>query len=57
MGTLKDNSKERYDRLKSQQSKATVAHLLAVGRRASKGLNRPYLDHAALLYDEAGLPK
>jgi antitoxin VapB len=56
-GTVREALQERYDKLKSQESKATVEDLLAIGRRASKGLKKPYPDHAALLYDEAGLPK
>ena len=37
--------------------KATVAALLAIGRRCAALLKGPAIDHAALLYDQCGLPK
>ena len=37
--------------------KATVAELLAIGRRCAAALKCPAIDHAALLYDDRGLPK
>lgn len=49
--------RERYERLQSQQGKATVEELLAVAKRASALVKGPYLDHAEFLYDEHGLPK
>jgi len=33
------------------------ALLLAIARRVSKRVKKPYLDHAELLYDKHGLPK
>jgi antitoxin VapB len=48
--------KERYERLENR-GKASVDELLAVARRASAHVKRPYLDHAEFLYDERGLPK
>jgi len=49
--------RERYQRLKSHRDKASVEELLAIAKRASAQVKRPYLDHAAYLYDERGLPK
>jgi antitoxin VapB len=49
--------RERYERLQSSRGKAGVAELLAIARRASAHVKRPYLDHAEFLYDERGLPK
>jgi antitoxin VapB len=49
--------RERYERLQSRRSKASVEELLAIAKRASAHVKRPYLDHAEFLYDERGLPK
>ncbi len=49
--------RERYERLQSRREKASVEELLAIANRASAQVKRPYLDHAAFLYDERGLPK
>jgi antitoxin VapB len=49
--------RERYERLRSRRDKASVEELLAIAKRASAQVKRPYLDHAAFLYDERGLPK
>ena len=49
--------RERYGRLQSRRGKASVEELLAIARRASALVKRPYLDHAEFLYDERGLPK
>jgi antitoxin VapB len=49
--------RERYQRLKNRKDKASAEELLAIARRASAGIKRPYVDHAELLYDEYGLPK
>lgn len=49
--------RERYQRLRSRRDKASVEELLAIAKRASAQVKRPYLDHAAFLYDERGLPK
>jgi len=56
-GIVREALRERYDRLKNRQRKASAQDLLAIGKRAAAGLKGPYLDHAALLYDEDGLPK
>jgi len=49
--------RERYERLQSRRDKASVEELLAIAKRASDQVKRPYLDHAEFLYDEHGLPK
>jgi antitoxin VapB len=49
--------RDRYQRLQKNQGKASVAELLAIARRASAQVQRPYLDHADYLYDDRGLPK
>jgi len=49
--------RERYERLRRRRGKASVEELLAIARRAAAHVQRPYLDHAELLYDEHGLPK
>jgi antitoxin VapB len=49
--------RERYERLQSRRGKASVEELLAIAQRAAAQVKRPYLDHAAFLYDERGLPK
>jgi antitoxin VapB len=49
--------RERYERLQSRRSKASVEELLAIAKRASAHVKRPYLDHAEFLYDDRGLPK
>jgi antitoxin VapB len=49
--------RERYKSLRHNQGKATVEELLAIGKRASVHGKQPYIDHAAYLYDEDGLPK
>ena len=54
---VKEALRERYQRLQSRRDKASVEELLVIARRASSQVKRPYLDHAAFLYDERGLPK
>lgn len=49
--------RERLQRLTKRQTKAPAAELLAIARRISAQVKKPYLDHAELLYDEHGLPK
>lgn len=45
------------ERLGKKPRKATAAELMAIARRVSKDLKRPYVDHGELLYDEDGLPR
>jgi antitoxin VapB len=50
--------RERLFRLNnSRRSKNTAEDLLAIGRRCAATLKGKPMDHAALLYDERGLPK
>jgi antitoxin VapB len=49
--------RERYERLQSRRGRASVEELLAIAKRASAQVKRPYLDHAEFLYDERGFPK
>ena len=49
--------RERLSRLtSSQRSKGTTEDLLSIGRRCAATLKGKPVDHAALLYDEHGLP-
>jgi antitoxin VapB len=52
-----DSLRERHAKLEKRKRKASVAELMAIARRASKLVKRPYVDHGELLYDERGLPK
>jgi antitoxin VapB len=54
---VKEALRERFERLQKRRGKASVEELLAIARRATRQLKRPYLDHAEFLYDERGLPK
>ena len=54
---VKEALRERYERLQARRNKASVEELLAIAKRASAQVKRPYLDHAEFLYDERGLPK
>ncbi len=50
--------RERLSRLNnSRKSKITAEDLLAIGRRCAATLKGNPVDHAALLYDENGLPR
>jgi len=50
--------RERLDRVRRRRkSKATVAELLAIGRRCASTLKRQPIVHSALLYDERGIPR
>jgi antitoxin VapB len=50
--------RERLDRVNRAHAPETTANdLLAIGRRCAATLKRRPVDHAALLYDEHGLPK
>ena len=49
--------RERLAKIERQKSRASVAELLAIADRAAAHLQRPYVDHAELLYDENGQPK
>ena len=49
--------RERYAKIEQRKGKASVQELLAIADRAAALVQRPYLDHAELLYDEHGLPR
>ncbi len=49
--------RERHEKLEKRKGKASLAELMAIAKRASRGVKRAYIDHAELLYDEHGLPK
>jgi antitoxin VapB len=50
--------RERVSRLASRRIRAATAkELLTIGRRCAATLKKEQVDHAALLYDEDGLPK
>ena len=49
--------RERLDRIERRSARASVEELMAIADRAAAHVKGPYLDHAALLYDEHGLPK
>jgi len=49
--------RERYERTRRVDAEALAADIRAIAKRAAAHIQRPYLDHAELLYDEHGLPK
>jgi antitoxin VapB len=50
--------RERLQRVRRQRKpEATVAELLAIGRRCARALKGKPVDHGAMLYDERGLPR
>jgi len=50
--------RERLQRVRRQRKpEATVAELLAIGHRCASTLKGKPVDHAAMLYDERGLPR
>ncbi len=52
-----DSLRERHKKLEKQKGKASLEELMAIAKRVSKGVKRPYVDHGELLYDEHGIPK
>lgn len=52
-----DSLRERHARLEHRKAKPSLADLMAIAKRASRSVKRPYVDHAELLYDDQGLPK
>ncbi len=48
---------ERYDRLQHSDRESLAADILAIADRAAAHIQGSYQDHAALLYDDHGLPK
>lgn len=49
--------RERFERLKQAEGKASVEELVAIARRAAAHVKGPYADHGEYLYDDRGLPK
>lgn len=50
--------RERLQRVQRQRRReATVAELLAIGRRCASTLKGKPIDHGTLLYDERGIPR
>jgi antitoxin VapB len=50
--------RERLERIRRRRKPdATVADLLAIGRRCANTLKGKPVDHGAMLYDERGLPR
>ena len=50
--------RERLQRVRRQrQAEATIAELLAIGRRCANTLKGKPIDHGSLLYDERGIPR
>jgi antitoxin VapB len=49
--------RERYAKLERRKGKAGFEELRAIAKRAAAHVKGPYVDHAAFLYDENGLPK
>lgn len=47
---------ERLERIQRRKRIASADELLAIGRRCAEGLAVPVVDHAAMLYNEQGLP-
>ena len=44
--------KEKLDRIERNNSKATTEELRAIAKGIASQVQRPYVDHGALLYDE-----
>lgn len=52
-----DSLRDRREKLAARNRKPSLEELMAIARRASRAVKRPYVDHGDLLYDENGLPK
>jgi antitoxin VapB len=50
--------RERLQRVRQhRRAEASVAELLAIGRRCARALKGPAVDHGVMLYDERGIPR
>lgn len=50
--------RERLQRVRRHRKpEATVAEMLAIGRRCASTLKGPAVDHGTLLHDERGIPR
>ncbi len=47
----------RYAEIQKREGRASLEELTAMAERISQHCREPYVDHAALLYDEHGLPR
>jgi antitoxin VapB len=54
---VREALRERFARIERRKGRASVEELLAIADRAAAHVKGPYGDHAALLYDEDGLPQ
>ena len=52
-----ESLRERHAQIEKRNGKASLAELMAIAKRASRAVKRPYVEHGQLLYDERGLPK
>jgi antitoxin VapB len=52
-----ESLRERRAKIEKRNGKASLADLMAIAKRASRAVKRPYVEHGQLLYDERGLPK
>ena len=52
-----ESLRERHAKIEQRKGKASLAELMAIAKRASQAVKRPYVKHGELLYDEHGLPK
>jgi antitoxin VapB len=52
-----ESLRERHAKVEKRKGKATLLELMAIAKRASRAVKRPYVEHGQLLYDERGLPK
>ena len=52
-----ESLRERYAKIEKRKCKASLEELMAIAKRASRGVKRPYVDHGTLLYNKHGLPK
>ena len=52
-----ESLRERHAKIAKRKDKASLAELMAIAKRASRAVKRPYVEHGQLLYDEHGLPK
>jgi antitoxin VapB len=52
-----ESLRERHARIEKHNGRASLTDLMAIAKRASRAVKRPYVEHGELLYDEHGLPK
>lgn len=52
-----ESLRERHAKIEKRKGKASLTELMAIAKRASRAVKRPYIEHGQLLYDDHGLPK